>query len=159
MIKDQFFTGLFYFKKNSLYVYIKEFRNFIARGNVIDLAVGVVIGAAFGKIVDSLVNDILLSPISLAIDGVNISDLKWTIRQAVVENGAEIKSALSLKYRNFIQMSINFLIIAFVIFIWVVKPMNKLKQKIERDTTAPTTPEDIQLLREIRDSLKKINYL
>jgi len=135
--------------------YIKEFRNFIARGNVIDLAVGVVVGAAFGKIVDSLVNDILLPPISLAIDGVNFSDLKWTIRQAVVENGAEIKPELNLNYGNFIQMSINFLIIAFVIFVWVVKPMNKLKMKIEKDAPDPTTPEDIQLLREIRDSLKK----
>lgn len=135
--------------------YLKEFRKFIAQGNVIDLAVGVVVGAAFGKIVDSLVNDILLPPISLAIDGVNFSDLKWTIRQAIVENGTEIKPALSLNYGNFIQMSINFLIIAFVIFIWVVKPMNKLKQTMAKEEPTPTTPEDIQLLREIRDSLKK----
>ena len=111
-----------------------EFTEFVAKGNVADLAVGVVIGAAFGKIVTSLVDDILMPPLGVLIGGVNFIDLKLIIKQAAVDAAGAAIPAVSINYGNFIQNSINFLIIAFAIFLFVVKPLNAIKKKEAKAT-------------------------
>lgn len=129
---------------------IKEFKTFIMRGNVVDMAVGIIVGAAFGKIVSSFVNDVLMPPIGLAIGGVDFTSLKFTLQEAVGE-----APAVTINYGNFVQSVVDFLIVAFAIFM-VVKLMNKLKKKEEEKPAAPAAPPaDIQLLSEIRDLLKK----
>jgi large conductance mechanosensitive channel len=129
---------------------LKEFKRFAMRGNVIDLAVGVVIGGAFGKIVTSLVNDIIMPPIGLLLAGVDLSSLSITLKQAT-----ETTEAVTLGYGSFINSIVDFLIIAFAIFM-VVKQINRFEKKKEEEKPAKT-PEDILLLREIRDSLKNKN--
>ena len=130
---------------------ISEFKEFIARGNVVDLAVGVVIGAAFGKIVSSLVDGIVMPLVGLLLGGVKFSDLALTLRTAEIDAaGKELAPALLLKYGAFLQTTIDFLLIAFVIFL-VLKAYNRVRAP----APAAATPEDILLLREIRDSLKK----
>jgi len=120
------------------------------KGNVVDLAVGVIIGAAFGKIVSSLVADVFMPVLGYFIGGVKFTDLKFTLG-AVVEG----QQAATINYGNFIQTVFDFTIIAFAIFM-AVKAMNKMKKKAEEAPETPAeTPEDIKLLREIRDSLKK----
>lgn len=135
-----------------------EFKEFIAKGNVVDLAVAVVIGGAFGAIVTSLVNDIIMPLISLVTGGVDVSDWKWVITPGVMgEDGTELVAETALRYGNFIQLIINFLIIALVIFC-VVRAFNKLKERTKKEEEpAPEeepaeTAEDI--LGEIRDLLK-----
>ena len=129
---------------------MKEFRDFAMRGNVVDMAVGIVIGAAFGKIVSSFVNDVLLPPIGLAVGGVDFTSLKIILQEAVGET-----AAVSINYGNFVQTIIDFLIVAFAIFM-VIKMMNNLKKKEETKPAAPAEPPaDIKLLTEIRDLLKK----
>lgn len=108
-----------------------EFKDFVSKGNVVDLAVGVVIGASFGKIVTSLVDDILMPPIGLLIGGVNFSELKLKLKEASVDAAGKTIDAVSINYGNFIQIAISFLIIALAIFVFVVKPMNKMKKKEE----------------------------
>ena len=125
----------------------KEFKNFAIKGNVIDMAIGIVIGTAFGKIVSSFVSDIIMPPIGVLTGGVDFSNLAITLKEA--SEGAE---AVTLNYGAFINTTLDFIIIAFVIFI-VIKQINRFKQKEKAKPTA--TPEDTQLLREIRDSLKK----
>jgi len=125
----------------------KEFKNFAIKGNVIDMAIGIVIGTAFGKIVSSFVSDIIMPPIGVLTGGVDFSNLTVTLKEA--SEGAE---AVTLNYGAFINTTLDFIIIAFVIFI-VIKQINRFKKKEEEKPT--TTPEDTQLLREIRDSLKK----
>lgn len=127
---------------------IKEFKEFAVKGNVIDLAVGVVIGGAFGKIVTSLVNDIIMPPVGILLGGTDFSNLSIVIKEAVGE-----EAAVAINYGAFLTTVLDFIIIAFAIFI-VVKQMNRLKKK-EEAKPAAKTPEDIELLREIRDSLKK----
>ena len=128
---------------------MKEFKEFSMKGNVIDLAVGIIIGAAFGKIVTSLVGDVLMPPLGLLIGGVNFSDLAMTLRELSGSNPAVL-----LRYGAFIQTLFDFLIVAFAIFV-VVKAMNALKRKKE-EAPAPPAPPPAQelLLREIRDILK-----
>lgn len=128
---------------------LQEFKTFAMKGNVVDLAVGVIIGGAFGKIVSALVEQILMPPIGLAIGGVDFSQLKFIIASA----GADGKGEVAIGYGVFIQAVVNFLIIAWALFI-VIKAMNRL-QKPAPPPAAPATPEDILLLREIRDSLRK----
>ena len=138
---------------------IKEFKDFAMRGNVIDLAVGVIIGGAFGKIVNSIVNDIIMPPVGVLIGGVKFTDLKYKIAEAVIENGKETKPAVYMNYGNFIQMVFEFIVIAFSIFM-VVKLMNKAsnlrkKQEEEAASVAPPAPSNQEvLLAEIRDLLK-----
>ena len=128
----------------------KEFKQFAMKGNVIDMAVGVIIGATFGKIITSLVADMIMPPIGLLLGGVDFSNLALTLKQAT-----DIAPAVTLNYGLFINTVVDFLIIAFVIFI-VVKQLSKLKKKEEVKPTEPTNPtEEILLLREIRDELKK----
>lgn len=135
---------------------ISEFKEFIAKGNVVDLAVGIVIGGAFGKIVDSLVNDLLMPPIGLVIGGVKFSDLKMVIKQASVDAAGKAVDAVTINYGAFIQSAIVFLIVALAVFVFVVKPMNALKRKKEASAPAPDVlSKDQILLTEIRDLLKK----
>ena len=132
---------------------LAEFREFAMRGNVIDLAVGVVIGGAFGKIVSSLVDGIIMPVISVLTGGVDVSGWKYVIHPAQVgADGKEVAAELAVKYGDFIQAGINFVIIAFAIFL-MVKAINRVHKKPEAAPAAPS--EEILLLREIRDSLKK----
>ena len=134
---------------------ISEFKEFAMRGNVIDLAVGVVIGAAFGKIVTALVEKVIMPPIGLLIGKVDFSDLKWTLAEASTDAaGAEVP-AVVIGYGDFINTIIQFIIVAFAIFM-LIKVLNKLARKKAEEPAAPAEPsEDVLLLREIRDSLKK----
>lgn len=135
---------------------MKEFKEFAMRGNVVDMAVGVVIGGAFGKIVTSLVNDIIMPPIGKLVGGMNFSELKVVLNEAIVESSGEvIQPEAAIYYGQFIQTVIDFIIIAFAIFM-VIKGMNKLKRKKEEAPAAPAPkPEDVVLLEEIRDLLRK----
>lgn len=132
---------------------LKELKTFMMRGNVIDLAVGVVVGGAFGQIVTSLVNDIVMPPIGWALDGVNFKDLKYVLKSTYSDTG-ELISEASINYGNFIQTIINFIIIAVSIF-FVVKGINSLQKQKEEAPAAPPTPSKEEvLLTEIRDLLK-----
>ncbi|KRG70092.1 large-conductance mechanosensitive channel protein MscL [Pseudoxanthomonas dokdonensis] len=132
---------------------ISEFKAFIARGNVVDLAVGVVIGAAFGKIVSALVDGIIMPVVGLLLGGQKFGSLAITLREAQMDAaGKEITPALMLNYGSFIQTIIDFLLIAFVIFLFL-KAYNRLQAP--KDEAPAAVPEDVLLLREIRDSLKK----
>lgn len=134
---------------------MKEFKEFAVKGNVMDMAIGVVIGGAFGKIVSSLVSDIIMPLISAVTGGLTFTNWKWVIRQAVMDGETIVKPELSVTWGNFLQVIFDFIIIAFCIFL-VVKGMNKLKKKEEPAPAAPAEPsEDIKLLTEIRDLLKK----
>lgn len=134
---------------------MSEFREFAMRGNVIDLAVGVVIGGAFGKIVTALVDKVIMPPIGLLIGGVDFSRLAITLKAASVDAAGKEIPPVVLAYGEFINAVIQFLIVAFAIFL-VVKGINKLHRKHEEAPAAPAAPpEDILLLREIRDALKK----
>jgi len=129
---------------------MKEFRDFAVRGNVVDMAVGIVIGAAFGKIVSSFVSDVLMPPIGIALGGVDFSDLAVTLQAASGD-----VAAVTLNYGTFIQTAIDFIIIAFAIFM-VVKGMNSMKKKAEEKPAEPPAPSaEIVLLTEIRDLLKR----
>ena len=133
--------------------FISEFKEFAMRGNVIDMAVGVVIGGAFGKIVSSLVGDIIMPVVGVITGGVNFTDLKLTLKEAV-----DSAPAVTINYGSFIQTMVDFLIIAFCIFC-ATKALNTLKNKLPKEEEAapaePETPADIALLTEIRDLLKK----
>ena len=135
---------------------ITEFKEFAMRGNVVDLAVGVVIGAAFGKIVTALVDKVIMPPIGLLIGGVDFSKLGIVLKEASVDAaGAEVP-AVVLAYGEFINAVIQFIIVAFAIFL-VVKFINRLRRK-QAEAPAPQKPaepsEEVKLLREIRDSLR-----
>lgn len=136
---------------------IKEFKDFAIKGNMIDMAVGIIIGGAFGKIVTSLVNDIIMPPLGFLIGGVNFSELKITLKDAILENGAEIAPAVTLNYGSFIQVIFDFLIIAFSIFL-IIRLLNKMKRKKEEEPQPAPAPEpsnEEKLLTEIRDLLKE----
>jgi large conductance mechanosensitive channel protein len=132
---------------------LKEFKEFAMRGNVIDLAVGVIIGGAFGKIIASLVADVIMPPIGLLVGGVTFTDLKWVMKPAEVVNGVH-KAAVTMNYGNFLQMTFDFLIVAFCIFMFV-KGINRIsKKKDEVPVAAPEPTKEEILLAEIRDLLK-----
>ncbi len=141
-------------KKNG---FLQEFKAFAMRGNVIDMAVGVIIGGAFGKIVSSVVADIIMPIIGLLVGGVNFTDLKWVIRPAYTDTHGNAVTAATLNYGNFLQTTFDFLIIAFCIFLFI-KLISKLNRKKEETATPPAPPapskEEI-LLTEIRDILKE----
>lgn len=129
---------------------LKEFKEFAMRGNVIDMAVGIVIGAAFGKIVASLVNDVIMPPIGMLLGGVDFSNIFITLKQAVGET-----PAVTMNIGVFVNTVIEFIIVAFAIFM-VVKGMNSMKKKEEEKPAEPPKPSDeVVLLTEIRDALKK----
>lgn len=136
---------------------IKEFKEFAVKGNAIDLAIGVIIGAAFGKIVSSIVTDLLMPPIGIILGGINFTDFKIILKQGVIDNtGKVIASPVTMNIGNFIQVAIDFIIIAFILFL-VVKGMNKIiRKKGEEKPSAPVeTPKQELLLEEIRDILKE----
>lgn len=131
---------------------LTEFKEFAMRGNVIDLAVGVVIGAAFGKIVTALVDNVIMPPIGLLIGGVDFSELAITLKAASVDAAGEVVPAVQIGYGTFLNALIQFIIVAFAIFM-VVKAINRMHKKPEEAPAEPS--EDVLLLREIRDSLKR----
>ena len=135
--------------------FLAEFKAFAMRGNVIDLAVGVVIGGAFGSITTSLVNDIIMPFMSLLTGGLSFEQWNWVLREAVLdETGAEVTAALSVNFGNLISVILNFIIVAFVIFC-VIKGMNRLHKRKEEAPAAPPEPSaEEKLLTEIRDLLK-----
>ena len=131
---------------------LKEFKEFAVKGNAIDMAVGVIIGAAFGKIVTVLVEKIIMPPLGLLIGGMDFSQMALQLKPA----GADGKGAVAIGYGELVQSVFNFLIIAFAIFL-AIKILNSMKRKQAIVDSAPTvvTPEEVLLLREIRDQLKK----
>lgn len=136
---------------------MSEFKDFAMRGNVIDMAVGIVIGGAFGKIVSSFVGDILMPPIGKLLGGVDFTQLFINLSDTSYESLAlaQEAGAPTINYGNFIQTSLDFIIIAFAIFM-VIKAMNSMKKKEEETPAEPPKPSDeVLLLQEIRDSLKK----
>ena len=132
---------------------IEEFKKFALRGNVIDLAIGVIIGAAFGKITTSLVSNIMTPLLSILTGGVDFSDRTITLKSAVIENGEVIREAVVVSYGMFIQSTIDFIIIAFAVFLFV-KAINTLQRKEEEKPGPTPKPRDVELLEEIRDVLK-----
>ena len=141
--------------------FLADFKKFAMRGNVIDMAVGVIIGGAFGKIVSSVVADIIMPPLGLLIGGVNFTDLKWVMKGPEVVDGVE-QAAVTLNYGNFLQATFDFLIIAFSIFLFI-RLLTKLTEKKKEEQTAPAPApapsEEVKLLSEIRDLLKKNRFL
>ena len=128
---------------------MSEFKSFAMRGNVVDMAVGIVIGGAFGKIVSSFVKDILMPPVGMLMGGVDFNELAFVLKEAT-----EDAAAVTINYGAFTQTVVDFIIIAFAIFM-VVKAMNNMKKKEEEAPAAPPAPSaEVVLLTEIRDSLK-----
>ncbi len=129
---------------------MKEFKDFAMKGNVIDMAVGIVIGGAFGKIIGSLVTDVIMPPIGILLGGVDFANLSFVLKEATA--AAE---AVTMNYGVFINTVVEFVIIAFAIFM-VIKAMNNAKKKEEEKPAAPPKPsEEVMLLKDIRDALKK----
>ena len=134
--------------------FISEFKAFAMRGNVVDMAVGIIIGGAFGKIISSLVNDVIMPPIGVLVGGVDFTELKLEIKGATVDAANNAVAAVTINYGQFIQTTIDFLIVAFAIFL-MVKLMNSLKKKEAEVPASPPTPtKEEVLLTEIRDILK-----
>lgn len=137
--------------------FLKDFKDFALKGNVVDMAVGVIIGGAFGKIVSSLVADVIMPPIGLLTGGIKFTELKWVLKPAEIVDGVEQAAAVTLNYGNFLQTLFDFIIIAFSIFI-MIRLMMKLKRKQEEAPAAPAAPsKEETLLTEIRDLLKEQN--
>lgn len=137
---------------------LKEFKEFAVKGNVIDLAVGVIIGGAFGKIVSSFVNDVVMPPIGILIGGVDFKDLNLILKDATTNEAGEAIAAVTLNYGMFIQNVVDFVIIAFVIFLAIkgINQMNKKKEEAPAPPAEPPAPTPSEkLLEEIRDLLKK----
>lgn len=141
--------------------FLSDFKKFAMKGNVVDMAVGVIIGGAFGKIVTSVVNDIIMPPIGLLVGGVNFKDLKFVMKDAVLAaDGTVETAAVTLNYGNFLQQTFDFLIIAFSIFL-MIRIISNLSRKKEEEKPAPApapAPEpsaEEKLLTEIRDLLKE----
>ena len=130
---------------------IAEFREFVARGNVVDLAVAVVIGAAFGKIVTALVDGIIMPLVGVAMGGASVSDWKYVVTPASVDAAGAQVAEVAIAYGAFIQMMIDFLLIALVVFLFL-RAYNRMRKPVETAPVAP--PEEVLLLREIRDSLR-----
>ena len=138
--------------------FFEEFKQFAMRGNVIDLAVGVVIGGAFGKITTSLVNDIIMPLISMITGGIDFSEWKWVLKEAVLNaDGTEAAAAVSVNFGSLVAVILDFIIIAFAIFC-MIKALNKLQRKKEEAPAAPPAPPEPsaeeKLLTEIRDLLR-----
>ncbi len=133
---------------------LEEFKKFAMKGNVVDLAVAVVIGASFGKIVTSLVNDVVMPPIGMLVGGIDFSSLAVTIKPEMLSPIGEIIPAVTINYGMFINTILDFLIVALAIFL-MVKMINSMKDKEGVKEEEPKGPTEVELLVEIRDSLKK----
>lgn len=140
--------------------FIQEFKEFAIKGNMIDLAIGVVIGAAFNKIVDTLVKHVVTPPLGYLTSGTDISDLQIVMRAANLDaEGNIVDPGLIIKYGMFLEACIDFMIIALTIFV-VIKAINSLRRDAEDESNKTTpTPKDIQLLADIRDQMKETNAL
>lgn len=136
--------------------FIKEFKEFALKGNVVDMAVGVIIGAAFGKIVTSLVNDIIMPAVGVLTDGVNFSEHKYVIQEAVMKGAEVVTPEVAVTWGAFVQTIIDFIIVALCIFV-AIKFVNRLKRAREEEpaAAAPAGPTQEELLTEIRDLLAK----
>ena len=135
--------------------FIREFKEFAMRGSVVDLAVGVIIGGAFGKIVTSFVNDVLMPPIGILLGGVDFKSYALTLKDAVMDGNKVLKPAIMFNVGSFIQSIVDFLIIAVAIFA-LIKFVNRFKRKDEPPAEVPPEPsEEVKLLGEIRDLLKR----
>lgn len=133
---------------------VQEFKEFAAKGNAFDLAVGVVLGAAFGRIVTSLVDDVLMPPVGYLFGGVDFTNLFWTLgpgEYATLEAAKEAGAA-TINYGSFLQAIVSFLLVAFALFL-LIRTMNRLRREKEEPAPAPAPAEDVVLLREIRDAL------
>ena len=140
---------------------LKEFKEFAVKGNVVDMAVGIIIGAAFGKIVDSLVKDLIMPPIGLALGKVDFANLFVVLKQGstpgpyLTVDAAQKAGAVTFNYGVFINTCLSFIIVAFAVFL-LVRFINRLRrEELAKAAEPPATPEEVMLLREIRDSLKK----
>jgi large conductance mechanosensitive channel len=137
---------------------LRDFKEFAMKGNVIDMAVGIIIGAAFGKIISSLVSDVIMPPIGLLVGGIDFKDIAFNMKDAVMDpaTGKVIKEAVTLKIGNFIQTVVDFVIVAFAIFMMIEGVANLSKKKAAEAPAAPPAPtKEQELLTEIRDLLKK----
>lgn len=138
---------------------LKEFKEFAVKGNMMDIAIGVIIGTAFNKVVDVLVKEVLLPPLSLLTDVVNFENKKWVLREAIIENEVITTSQVAISYGKLMEVSVDFLIIGFTVFI-IVKFMNRLKNKAQDpEDKKVQTPKDIELLDKINTQLEKQNEL
>jgi large conductance mechanosensitive channel len=143
-----------HFLGGSIMAILKEFKAFAMRGNVVDMAVGIIVGGAFGQVVTSLVNDVLMPPIGLLIGGVPFKDLHVVLKKATIDAAGKAVPAVTLNYGMLVNTIVNFLIIAWAIFM-VIKAMNVLKKKEEAAPAAPPAPSaEEKILAEIRDILK-----
>jgi large conductance mechanosensitive channel len=134
---------------------VQEFKEFAVKGNAVDLAVGVVLGAAFGGVVTSLVDDVLMPPLGFLFGGVDFTNLFWTLgsgEYATLEAAKEAGAA-TVNYGSFIQSIVSFLLVAFALFLFI-RAMNRLRREKEEPGTPPSIPEDVALLREIRDAVQ-----
>ncbi len=137
--------------------FLQDFKDFAMKGNVVDMAVGVIIGGAFGKIVTSIVNNIIMPPVGVITGGVDFTELKLTLKEAVVEGEEVVSEAVTLNYGQFIQDVVDFLIIAFCIFLMVkgIAKINRKKEEAPAPEPDPKPSNEEVLLTEIRDLLKK----
>jgi len=138
---------------------LQEFKTFAMRGNVIDMAVGIIIGGAFGKIISSIVGDVIMPAIGLLVGGVTFTDLKITLKDPILDAaGAVTAPAVTINYGQFLQVTFDFIIVAFAVFL-LIKLINRLTAKKEAVPVAPPAPpvisDDVKLLTEIRDLLKE----
>ena len=135
--------------------FFQEFKTFAMRGNVMDMAIGIIIGGAFGKIISSLVADVIMPCIGVFMGGVNFAELKLILKEATLDAAGEVIPAVTMNYGVLIQVIFDFIIIAFCIFL-VIKAMNKMSRKKEEAPAEPPQPSDeVKLLTEIRDALKE----
>ena len=132
----------------------KEFKEFAMRGNVVDMAVGIIIGAAFGKIISSFVTDVLMPPLGMIVGGTDFTAFKIHLSEPIISGGKIVAQGASLNYGNFIQVTVDFLIIAFAIFL-MIKMMNRFMKKPEVVVAPPVPSKEELLLTEIRDLLKQ----
>lgn len=136
---------------------IKEFKEFAVKGNVLDMAIGIIIGGAFGKIVTSILNDILMPPLGLLIGGTDFTDLKVTIKDKTIDAAGNAVAEVTINYGNFVQTLVDFILVAIAVFM-IIKVMNRIRAKLDATPKTPAPPaeptkEEI-LLTEIRDILK-----
>ncbi len=139
--------------------FFSDFKDFAMRGNVVDMAVGVIIGAAFGKIVSSLVDDLIMPLVGVATGGINFTDYKWVIQKAVMDGQEIVKPEVTLNWGTWIQTVVNFIIVAFCIFV-MIRFISSLRKKKEEEATVETPAEPSKeetLLTEIRDLLRQQN--
>jgi len=134
--------------------FFKQFKDFAVKGNVLDLAVGVIIGAAFGKIVSSFISDVVMPPLGLLVGGVDVKHLNLVLKEASLDANGAVVEAVTLNYGMFIQNVVDFTFIAFVIFV-SIKGINSLRGKAEEPNEKPEATPTEKLLEEIRDLLKK----